>query len=109
ADQDKGNTAALADFARGGGNVVLTDSALRLLPDLLVFPPDTIKKHRSYVGYADLDRSHPWTTGLYKRARQMFDPIGLGYPLLMERDQYWPCRSSFGESITNHSSAQTTG
>jgi hypothetical protein len=43
------------------------------------------------VGYSDLDRSHPWTEGLYDRARQTFDPVGLGYPLLMERDQYWPC------------------
>jgi len=41
----------------------------------------------AYIGYGDLDRSHPWTDGLYKRARQMFDPVGLGYPLLMERDQ----------------------
>jgi hypothetical protein len=23
----------------------------------------------------------------------MYDPVGIGYPLLMERDQYWPCDS----------------
>ena len=47
-------------------------------------------------------------TGLYKRARQMFDPVGLGYPLLMERDQYWPCDASCEESITQNSSPMWT-
>jgi len=71
-------------------------------------PNDAIKQGFAYVGYSDLDRSHPWTQGLYKRARQMFDPVGLGYPLLMERDQYWPCDASCDESITQNSSPMWT-
>jgi hypothetical protein len=110
ADHTNADAARLADFARGGGNVVLTDSALRLLPGLIGVPADSVVKHYSYVGYADIDRNHPWTTGLYKRARQMFDPVGLGYPLLMERDQYWPCdpSGSCDESITQNSSPMWT-
>ena len=38
-----------------------------------------------------------------KRARQMFDPVGLGYPLLMERDQYWPCGGQGGQSDCENS------
>jgi hypothetical protein len=91
ADHTQADPAALRRFAEDGGNVVLTDSALRLLPDLLGVPASTVRDHRAYVGYADLDREHPMTSGLYDRARQMFDPVGLGYPLLMERDQYWQC------------------
>jgi hypothetical protein len=56
-----------------------------------------VEKGYAYVGYSDLDRSHAWTEGLYARARQTFDPVGLGYPLLMERDQYWPCGNGGGE------------
>jgi hypothetical protein len=107
-DHVKADADRLAKFARGGGNVVLTDSALRLLPGLIGIGAVDVKEHHAYVGYADLDRSHPWTAGLYKRARQMFDPVGLGYPLLMERDQYWPCDATCDESITNNSSPMWT-
>ena len=85
------DAAELKEFAAAGGNLVLTDSALQLLPQIAGIPASAIKQRFSYVGYSDLDHSHPWTQGLYKRARQLYNPVGLGYPLLMERDQYWPC------------------
>ena len=46
----------------------------------MALPADSVRTNTSYVGYSDLDRRHPWTKGMYKRARQMFDPVGLGYP-----------------------------
>ncbi len=97
----------LGEFVRRGGNLVLTDSALRMLPDLVDVPAKAIQKGYAYVGYSDLDRSHRWTRGLYDRARQMYDPVGLGRPLLMERDQYWPCdfRGDCEKSPTKNSSA----
>jgi hypothetical protein len=82
---------ALKLFARRGGTLVLTDSALRTLPKIIDVPRKSIRRGLAYVGYTDLNRDHPMTKGLYDRARQMYDPVGLGYPLLMERDQYWPC------------------
>ena len=90
-DTSTRNVAALKDFVKGGGNLVLTDGALTMLDDLTGLDGDAVRKGYAYVGYSDLDREHPLTEGLYDRARQMFDPIGLGYELLMERDQYWPC------------------
>lgn len=95
ADTTAGPTGELSSFVRGGGTLVLTDSALRMVPDLVDVPSKAVKKGYAYVGYTDLNRSHPWTNGLGDRARQTFDPVGLGYPLLMERDQYWPC--GFGQ------------
>jgi hypothetical protein len=94
ADTTTGQTGELANFVRRGGTLVLTDSALRMTPELIDVPAKAVKNGYAYVGYSDLDRSHPWTKGLGDRARQTYDPVGLGYPLLMERDQYWPCGSS---------------
>jgi hypothetical protein len=100
ADVDAG---PLKRFAEEGGNVVLTDSALRLLPAIAGLPAGSVRGGAAYLGYSDLDRKHPWTHGMYKRARQTFDPVGLGYPLLMERDQYWPCEPTCDESGTQNS------
>jgi hypothetical protein len=109
ADTTAVDAPALRRFAEAGGNVVLTDSALRLAPKLFSdIPAGAVKQGFSYVGYGDLDRSHPWTDGLYKRARQMFDPVGLGYPLLMERDQYWPCDTGCENSPTQNSAPDWT-
>jgi hypothetical protein len=96
---------ALREFAKAGGNLVLTDGALSLLPEIAEIPSSAVKQGHAYVGYADIDKAHPWAQGLYKRARQLFDPVGLGYPLLMERDQYWPCGNDGAceESITQNS------
>ena len=96
ADTTTGPTGKLKSFVKGGGTLVLTDSALRMAPDLIDVSPKAVDKGYAYVGYSDLVRPHPWTEGLYDRARQTFDPVGLGYPLLMERDQYWPCGTGQG-------------
>ncbi len=103
ADTTTGRAQTIKDFVKSGGNLVLTDGALRMLPDLTGIDADLVKKHYSYVGYSDLDREHPMTKGLYERARQMYDPIGLGYELLMERDQYWPCGNGCERSPTKNS------
>jgi hypothetical protein len=104
ADTSDADPAALRRFTSGGGNLVLTDGALRLLPQLIDVPASAVREGFAYVGYTDLDRSQPWTAGLYRRARQMYDPVGLGYPLLMERDQYWPCTLTCDVSPTQNSS-----
>lgn len=103
ADTKKARAKRLRSFAKQGGNVVLTDSALQLLPKVMGIDTDAVRGHHAYVGYADLDHEHPWADGLSSRARQMYDPVGLGYPLLMERDQYWPCFPECEESITRNS------
>ena len=104
ADATVGGTGELNDFVRGGGTLVLTDSALKMVPDLIGgVGRKAVKRGYAYVGYSDLNREHPWTNGLSDRARQTYDPVGLGYPLLMERDQYWPCGRQGGESQCENS------
>ncbi|MGH2755193.1 MAG: hypothetical protein ACRDLB_12285, partial [Actinomycetota bacterium] len=79
----------LRDFVKDGGDLVLTDSALQMLPALTGIDKKAVKKNFAYVGYSDLDRSHPLTEGLLATAWQTYAPTPIGYPLLMERDSYW--------------------
>jgi hypothetical protein len=90
-DHTRADVGALRAFAEAGGSVVLTDGAMRLLPELLDVPADAVTQRFSYVGYVDRVDGHPWWQGTYDRGRQTYGPVGLGFPLLMERDQYWPC------------------
>ena len=89
ADSTVADTKALGDFVKGGGDLILTDSALRMLPELTDIDKKEVKRNFAYVGYSDLDRSHPLTKGLLATAWQTFAPTPIGYPLLMERDSYW--------------------
>lgn len=98
ADSATADAAALAAFVKRGGDLVLTDSALKLLPSLTDLPPKSIEKGFGYVGYADLDRSHPLTKDLLATAWQTFAPTPIGYPLLMERDTYWSAGSNSEEA-----------
>jgi hypothetical protein len=97
-DRNVEDTGALADFVKGGGDLVLTDSSLAMLPQLTKIDEKAVHKDWGYVGYSDLVRSHPLTKGLLATAWQMFAPSPIGYPLLMERDSYW-------ESGTNNQDA----
>jgi hypothetical protein len=84
----------LRSWVLGGGNLVVTDRALRLLPKLGLGTQShalTVTHRNGYVGYADLNHSDPMLVGLPTHARQLYDPVGLGYPLLMNRDAYWSC------------------
>lgn len=114
-DQTHVDAAALRAFAEAGGSVVLTDGALALLPRLANVPEEAVERRFAYVGYVDRVEDHPWWAGTYTRGRQTYGPVGLGFPLLMERDQYWNCGYGptegtvpFGsvceESITQNSS-----
>lgn len=104
ADTSVRDVAELRAFAREGGNLVLTDSALKMLPSIVDVNPKEMELRFGYVGYSDLNRNHPWTHDLLVTARQMFDPTGLGYPLLMERDGYWKNDGLQGGSTTRNSS-----
>jgi hypothetical protein len=88
-DDSVSDTRALKQLLDNGGDLILTDSALKMLPELVDLDRKAVFKDWGYVGYADLDRSHPLTKGLLATAWQTYAPTPIGYPLLMERDSYW--------------------
>ncbi len=89
ADSAISDVSELERFLESGGDLILTDSALKMVPKLTDIDSEAVVKDFGYVGYADLDRSHPLTDGLLATAWQTFAPTPIGYPLLMERDSYW--------------------
>ncbi len=80
----------LRDFVLAGGNLVLTDGAIRALGRMNLFDGNAVRFGQGYVGYVDIqDHNHPFTKGLPPAARQTYDPITLGYQLRIERDGHW--------------------
>lgn len=89
--------AALRTFAEGGGNVVLTDSALQATADLGLVPADAVAQDQGIAGfYFELDGQpatytdparHPLTDGIAVPGaaegepgrRQMVEPTPIGY------------------------------
>ncbi len=72
--------ANIAKWVRKGGNLVLTDRALRVLGKIGVVEPSAISNVRVYQPYADfVDFEHPMVEGLRPNARQLVEAAILGY------------------------------
>jgi hypothetical protein len=72
--------AALDNYARDGGQLVLTDGALNFLVDLGLFTSTDIKYIRSAAGYVDFgEKNHVWEQGLTGVPRQTYYAVPLGY------------------------------
>lgn len=85
---------AINRWVRRGGNLVVTDRALQVMPKLGLGKGSQrlpVSRHYGYVGYADLNHDDALTKGLPPSGRLLYDPVSLGYPLLMNRDGYWTC------------------
>ena len=74
--------AALHDWVERGGNLVLTDSAIRLLSEIGAIPDANIRQVNVYQPYANFpDHGHPMLKGLRANARQLAEYTLIGYPI----------------------------
>lgn len=74
------DVAALKRWVEAGGNLVLTDSALRMLAPLGLVEASAVGNKSAYSGYTDLvDRDHPLAANLKGFPRQTYDPNPLGF------------------------------
>jgi hypothetical protein len=72
--------AALKRFVEGGGNLVVTDAAVRGLVDMGVLAEGDVNRVNQYVGYVDFaNRTNPLNQGLRGVARQTYDTVPIGY------------------------------
>ena len=75
--------AALDAFSEAGGNLVLTDSALQMVPSLvpeMTITADDVSMVTRNVGYADFVDGHQLNEGLRGIASQTYDVIPIGMP-----------------------------
>jgi hypothetical protein len=72
--------ANIAKWVRKGGNLVLTDRALRVLHKIGVVDAAAVSNVKVYQPYADIvDFEHPMVEGLRPNARQLVEAAVLGY------------------------------
>ena len=70
----------LKAFAEGGGQLVLTDSAVNLLPELTGLAPTAIKTGKTNAGHIDFGAlDHAWEKGLTGTASQTYYEVPLGF------------------------------
>ena len=73
--------AALADYARAGGTVILTDGGLQDLAGMGLLASSAVGRDLVYAGYVDANRSDPLAKGLRPLSRQTYEPIPVDYPI----------------------------
>jgi len=72
--------AALKAFVEGGGNLIVTDQALKALPKLGVLTADKIASSIGYVGFVDFsNRTDALNQNLRGVASQTYDTVPIGY------------------------------
>ena len=72
--------AAVKAWVEQGGNLVLTDEALRMLVPLGVVPEGSVDVHMGYAGATNfVDREHPLAQGIRGLARETYEPVPLGF------------------------------
>jgi hypothetical protein len=87
---------ALGDWVKSGGNLVLTDGALRALPELTSVPGTAVSKQVVYAGQSSFDNGKggdtlkdPLARGVVQQGarfnggmrRQMYEPTPVGYAI----------------------------
>lgn len=71
---------ALKDFVRDGGNLVLTDGGLKMLPRLGVVNKDAISRTIHNAGHINIeDFEDRYLSGVHTTASQTYYPVPLGY------------------------------
>lgn len=71
----------LRRFVKRGGNLVLTDKAIKLLPKFGIVKKDAIGKLLTNAGHVNIEDSEdPYTKGVHTTASQTYYEVPLGYP-----------------------------
>jgi hypothetical protein len=93
--------AALDAFAKGGGQLVLTDRAVGLLDDLGVVGADALTVNRTDAGHVDFAAplgDHPFEEGLVGKPSQTYYEVMLGYPSRVQAPNYGVARTAWEEA-----------
>lgn len=92
---------ALDAFAKGGGQLLLTDRALGLLDDLGVVADDALTVNRTDAGHVDFVEplgDHPYEKGLVGAPSQTYYEVMLGFPSRVRAPNYGIVREAWEEA-----------
>jgi hypothetical protein len=89
---DVGSTVdALKAFAEAGGDLILTDKALKLLEELRVVPAGSVTQSLWQAGHVDVqDFDDVYSQGLHSTASQTYYEVPLGYRANGQNDRQSP-------------------
>jgi hypothetical protein len=93
--------AALDAFASSGGQLLLTDRALDLLPELGVVAEDALTVNKTDAGHVDFLAplgDHPYEEGLVGKPSQTFYEVMLGYPSRVSTPNYGVLRTAWEDA-----------
>lgn len=77
-------------FVRRGGNLILTDRAITLLPRLGVVPRDAIARRVYTAGHINIDDwEDPYVKGLPETASQTYYEVPIGYSIEEDTSPHW--------------------
>ena len=93
-------TRSVKRFVRRGGNLVLTDSALRLLPKLGVVGRDAVQRRVYTAGHVNPTAwEDPYLKKVHETASQTYYEVPLGYSLDEDTSPHWiVARSAWEEA-----------
>ncbi len=78
--ESPGQAEAVRSFVEAGGHLLATDEAIQLLATFGVVDNGTIDQAQAYAGYTNwIDRDHHLATNVRGLARQLFEPMPLGF------------------------------
>ena len=90
--------AALDRFARDGGQLVLTDRAVKLAADLGAVPATSLTLNRTDAGHVDFVAplgDHPYEEGLVGKPSQTYYEVTLGFPSRNRAPNYGIARTAW--------------
>ncbi|HUR68542.1 MAG TPA: M14 family zinc carboxypeptidase [Candidatus Thermoplasmatota archaeon] len=79
-ENDTAAKATIKSWVEKGGNLVLTDEALKMLPDLGLASEGSVDVYMGYAGSTNfVDREHALAQGIRGLARETYEPVPLGF------------------------------
>jgi hypothetical protein len=81
---------ALAKWVKGGGNLILTDKAVKLLGKLKVVPAKAVHKQLYNAGHIDVEAwDDAYMKGVHDTASQTYYEVPLGFSLGQDTSPHW--------------------
>ena len=107
ARQRKRAMRSIRRWVKRGGNLILTDSSLKLLPSLGVVKKKAVSKRMYNAGHINIDNfKHRYTRKVHTTASQTYYEVPLGFSIDVDASPHWivkqgPWRKAKGKKVAH--------